>query len=100
MVCKSLNHNPVAMQIIWFQSQDANSSEQACQIGSGMYICGEKPPTIKQDKGDVQGRLFLKKALPGMGRKANGSHEEFNQIYFQNQKGKGLLRTSEMNTYS
>ena len=65
-----------------------------------VYICGEKPPTIKQDKGDVQGRLFLKKALPGMGRKANGSHEEFNQIYFQNPKGKGLLSTSEMNTYS
>ena len=60
-----------------------------------MYMCGEKPPTNKQDKGEVQGRLFLKRALPGMGRKANGSHKEFNQIYFQNPKGKGLRITFE-----
>ena len=70
-----------------------------------MYVCGEKPPTNKQDKGEVQGRLFLKKVLPGMGRKANGSHEEFNRIYFKNPKGNmkdctSLLSIFEMNTYS
>ena len=30
-----------------------------------------------------------------MGRKANGSHEEFNRIYFQNPTGKGLRITFE-----
>ena len=55
-----------------------------------MYTCGKKPPTNKQNKDEFQGRLFLKKALPGMGRKANGSLEGFNRIYFQNPKGKSL----------
>jgi len=69
-------------------------------LSSGVYICNYKLPTNKQDNNEVQGRLFLKKPLPGMGRKANGSHEEFNQIYFQNPKGKGLHITTEMDTYS
>ena len=52
-------------------------------------IYNKNPPTNKQDN-EVQGHLFLKTSLPGMGRKANGSHEEFNRLYFQNPKGKGL----------
>ena len=68
-------------------------------LSSGVYICNDKPHTNKQDNNEVQGRLFLKKPLPGMGRKANGSHEEFNRLYFQNPKGKGLHITTEMDTY-
>ena len=67
------------------------------KLGSGVYICDDKPPTNKQDKDEVHGHLFLKKPLPGMGRKANGSLEKFNKIYFQNPKGKDLHITSVNN---
>ena len=42
-------------------------------------------PTYIQ--GEVQGDLFLKMPLPGIGRKANDSYDEFNQNYLTHLQG-------------
>jgi len=34
--------------------------------------------------------LLLKRPLPGMGRKANDTYDEFKQLYYQHPKGKGV----------